>query len=970
MTKRFEQVIALICVLVCMPCVKVAAEEETGGGQGAEESEEKAKRSSGGVEPDLRKVTDTTDLASYALGPTGIIGNLWRSRRPPGKLAQVGEILDGSPASGKLAVGDVIVGIGSGEFKSDVRRELAAAITEAEKKENGGKLVLNVWRKSTGKTAPVTLTLKVMGAYSATSPWNCEKTENLIKEAAEYLVNHMPGGITGNVAVLGLLATGEKKYQDAVRGHARHAAQGEAGGPWTAGYKLVMLCEYYLATGDSSVKSGIQTIAERVARGQSRLGVYGHGYATPSGDASGYGAMMQCSTICNLGMLLATKCGINSPEVNRAVNLGEAALQWYAEKGRVPYGLMMPVYEDYESNGRTSAAAVFCDIYGNKLAAESFARCSLASYNDREGGHTGQYWSWLWGALGAARGGPEAAQVFCRETRWFTELERRTTGQHHYQPTLWSDPGKYKNWDTTGARLLWYCLPRKAIYITGKVESCFPPLTGQSLKATVDAATFDPDGHSTSELLDLLGSWSWRVRRQSADALAKRGDDVSQQVIAMMASPDRLRRLGAYLAVGKCGGQGNASMVKDRLLHVLETSKDQTEQYYALTGLRIYSGKHALGKSVAAAAPDLLRLLVRMEADRTDPIAWIQQNIVCTLWGTWGRDDWRDYNGTSQFRPENFDDSVLIPALQAGLRSPQAFDSAAKWIAHLDEKQLEPLYGDIWAIATKGAFSSQSTCQKAMAMGRFKEGLELTLKEMLRKGWGGFQRLPIACATLSLYGSNVKPHLAEMKKVYDEFVANREPDEVEHMKKSWATLQENINKNVELRSIEPFLKDKPASRMAASSKPTAGIRDNVTTSAAKAPAPKVAVQAVVSPEVLATWQARFVKKLDALAKGGKKLGVNFDGNQTGIVRGANEESIQVDLQGNVLSMPWSWVSAERRAVLAKISSSDDDVESLLVAGVLNLACNRTELAENLFSKAALVDADAVNKVRAELKLLK
>jgi hypothetical protein len=135
---------------------------------------------------------------------------------------------------------------------------------------------------------------------------------------------------------------------------------------------------------------------------------------------------------------------------------------------------------------------------------------------------------------------------------------------------------------------------------------------------------------------------------------------------------------------------------------------------------------------------------------------------------------------------------------------------------------------------------------------------------------------------------------------------------------------------------------------------------------AVAATPKPSARMALSPEALAEWQARFVKKLDALAKGGAKLKVDLGDNQDYVLRGANDASLLVSTQGSELPMPWRLLSPTYRAAVAKVAAADDDVEALLIAAVMHLACERKEQAEDLFAKAALKDADAVNVAKAAL----
>jgi hypothetical protein len=57
---------------------------------------------------------------------------------------------------------------------------------------------------------------------------------------------------------------------------------------------------------------------------------------------------------------------------------------------------------------------------------------ATAGYPSREYGHTGQGFSYLWSALGAAVGGPEAAAAFFQKASWHLDLVRRSDGSFTY----------------------------------------------------------------------------------------------------------------------------------------------------------------------------------------------------------------------------------------------------------------------------------------------------------------------------------------------------------------------------------------------------------------------------------------------------------------------------------------------------------------------------------------------------------
>ena len=138
-------------------------------------------------------------------GPTGIEGSEFKN------TIKVNSAQTKSPASGKLKKGDIIVGINGKKFGKNPKFEIAEAIDAAETREAGGSLKLNLKGNK-----EVTLTLPVLGSYSSTAPYNCPKTDKIITMLAESLLNSKrAGGGATKSGILGLLATGEKKYVDA-----------------------------------------------------------------------------------------------------------------------------------------------------------------------------------------------------------------------------------------------------------------------------------------------------------------------------------------------------------------------------------------------------------------------------------------------------------------------------------------------------------------------------------------------------------------------------------------------------------------------------------------------------------------------------------------------------------------------------------------------------------------------------------
>lgn len=837
-----------------------------------------AKAKQGAVEPDYTKGEQPMHPESpWALGATGAFGHLWPGDQ---RLIQIDSIASGSPADGKLKEFDVILGVmwpkvnpgtqvrvddicrrpgcgapskagNCGHFTWEARLALSAAIVEAE--QESGKLILNVWRPQTERvTVPpdpgsrrakpatkvvlkrplsatlvrVTLALPKKGTFSTTSPWNCEKTEALIADAAQAIVKEgLKGGIPGDLNALGLLSTGDRRYIPTVRDYARAQAKacegldimGDKGiGSWHGGYRNILLTEYYLLTKDETVLPGIKALSQYLAYGQSGVGTWSHGMADVKqnglyGPSAVYGAMNAATLPCAISLALAQKCGVTTKPVNDAVNRSRRFYLYYVNKGTVPYGEHPPALV-HDSNGKNSMAAVFFDLLGEKEATEYFTRMTLASSYDREGGHTGHFFAWQWGVLGASRGGPAAAQAFAQNTRWFTEMERRADGSSVYQYQLKGDPHKYAGWETTGQRLMQRCLPRKVLYLTGKVDSCIPPFTDAQVKEALDAGTFDPHGLSVKELLAALGNWSPVVRQSAAVELGERKDNVVESLIAMLGSPNRFARYGACTAFRYCGR--NSDQAVAALVDKIEKDKDMTLRFSAVNALPLQKREspNALGSAAKKATPALLEIAARQDPEQ-DATRMLSGAIAQMFFYAGHAKDaagfFPDGQGT-----ETLDRKLFIPAMKAWLNNP---DGAARSVAstalkHLNEKELEPLWADIYYAAKYQAPANamfangvRANAFLVLAQNRFEEGIPLGLDYLYQEGWGKFGRVPAAFNALSCYGSAMKPHLEEMRtREYEPFL-KRKPREVEACKKAWQRMLDNIDKKVEFRSLKPYL---------------------------------------------------------------------------------------------------------------------------------------------------------------------
>ena len=154
-----------------------------------------------------------------------------------------------------------------------------------------------------------------------------------------------------------------------------------------------------IETGDESVMPGLRRLALEAAKGQSIVGSWGHKFAGPDGRLQGYGMMNAPGLPLTISLILAREAGVDDAEVAEAIEKSARLIRFYAGKGAVPYGDHHPWIQTHEDNGKCSIAAVLFDLLGDRGAATFFAKMSTAGYDERERGHTGNFFNILWPIL-------------------------------------------------------------------------------------------------------------------------------------------------------------------------------------------------------------------------------------------------------------------------------------------------------------------------------------------------------------------------------------------------------------------------------------------------------------------------------------------------------------------------------------------------------------------------------------------
>ena len=758
--------------------------------------------------PDLTKgeTTGVDRKGTYNLGSTGLRG--WIYLKPathfdglqgrttaPSRQILVTHVGAKSPADGVIRVDDVIVGVAGKLFTDDARRSIAAAIQDAEKEANKGILKLSVWRA--GKTAEVQLKLRVMGTYSATAPFNCPKSQKIFDEACimldkEPLQENWAGAISG----LALLATGNPDYLPKLKEFAHKMgpptmnleSKLESGGlgAWESGYRNLFLCEYFLRTGDQDVMHAIREITVSTARGQGMYGTFGHGFAdlTPDGKLHGsippYGPVNQAGLAANMAIVMGKKCGVTDPEIDPAIERASKFFAYFVDKGTIPYGEHEP-YAFHDNNGKSAMSAVFYAMQGNRpKEAQFFAKMSIAGFKNRECGHTGQGFSYLWGALGANVGGPAAAAAFFKEASTHLDLVRRCDGSFTYDGGEQYGPGStdddtyygnssYSGLSPTATYVLTYSLALKKLCITGREATPAIALKPQEVAAAVTSGRFDLERlkMTPKQLVAAFSDWSPIVRGWAAEELAKRPEAkaMEPELIRMAEGNDMHIRQGACETLGYLKSE-KALPVFVRLL----SHDDRWLRYKAAQAIKLSNGgaRPVLPAVLTATAQTAEPLL---PINWADPVQITQGQLAAAL-----------FAGPLADTVKGSDTKLLYPAIRAIANNADGMARATLrgyFENNLTVEDVQALAPDIFAAVKTPSpadkmFSNEIRMGgfKALTKYHFKEGIEAGVDfAKTQGGHGSESRTGEIMKAIVTYGTAARGVIPQLKELIEQFNA-------------------------------------------------------------------------------------------------------------------------------------------------------------------------------------------------------
>ena len=449
----------------------------------------------------------------YNLGITGIRVEL--VEESPKQLL-VRHVFKGTPAYGRVLVGDRIIGAGRRRFMTDHRNgygmdkfgphgpilDFARALESCQLKSRRGKLSLTILRGKKQKKVELKVGVRY-GTYDKRYPDDCRKSSRILGELCDYLVKHQgKDGSWGIVphntfAPLALLATGKKKYLPAVRLNVQFHARttNSKDDSWLINWRYmaaaIVMSEYYLATGEKWVIKELQEVynflistqymdlsqvSEKVK--ESHPDAYpkdamdSHGGWGHNPGFEGYGPISMLTGQGALAFALMSRCGIKIDRRRHdaayaflARSTGKNGYVWYKDKAAGA--------DDWADMGRTGAAGIANALSPYRGSAYqkralSHARVIGAHPESFPDTHGSPIMGMAYTALAAHADAPSFRRLMDANKWWFV-LAQCPDGSFYYQPNR--DNAGYgadSRISASAVTAFILSIPKKSLHLTGK----------------------------------------------------------------------------------------------------------------------------------------------------------------------------------------------------------------------------------------------------------------------------------------------------------------------------------------------------------------------------------------------------------------------------------------------------------------------------------------------------------------------
>jgi len=449
----------------------------------------------------------------YNLGITGLRVQLLEEAP---KHLLVKHVLEDSPATRKVRPGDLLLGAGGVRFAQEHRNgygmdkfgpegpilEFAEALEASQSKAGKGRLALTLLRD--GEVRQVELKLgRKYGTFAASYPEDCKKTELILAELYEYLIEHQrEDGSWGSpvhdtFAPLALLASGNRKHLAAVeknvRMHARTTSAEDSSSliNWRYMAAAIVMSEYYLATREkwvieeleevyafliSSQYTDLSQVHERVKESHPHSlpgdSLDSHGGWGHNPGFEGYGPICMLTGQGALAFALMSYCGI---DVDRARHDAAYAFleRGTGQNGYVWYEDQAAGAGDWADMGRTGAAGIanlLSPHAGSEYRKRALAHAKVIGVHPESFPDThGSPIMGMGYAAMAANAIDGSFRSLMDANRWWFILAQCPDGSFYYQPNR--DNAGYgadSRLSATAVTAFILSIPKGSLHLTGK----------------------------------------------------------------------------------------------------------------------------------------------------------------------------------------------------------------------------------------------------------------------------------------------------------------------------------------------------------------------------------------------------------------------------------------------------------------------------------------------------------------------
>lgn len=512
----------------------------------------------------------------------GITGARGRITPESPAVMEVMYVFDKTPAAGKLAKGDQIVGVngkkfedhtfGYGQDKFGYEGPMMAIGLALESAQGGdGKLTFDILRDGKAQSVEINVGTKY-GRFSKTFPDHCDKTELMLAEMQAYLLREQgDNGLWSGrphinaFAALALLASPAPEHRAAAKRAAQ--AMAEQTGPRVTGglgnwrYTLyaIVLGEYYLATREAWVLPELVELRDALIdsqnmNGPKRLNGWGHnpGY-------EGYGPMSITTGQALTALGLMMDCGIEVDRgrydagfafLDRATN--DIGYVWYADGANRGYA-------DMGRTGISTIAHAVSPVGGSAYVdyALRSAKCIGTYPKTFADTHGSPILGIGWTAVGASID-PDALRQLMDYNAAFINLMHCPDGTFYYQPNRDGNPQDFTadpRLSATAAMALTFSVRYRSLRMMGakiQIEGVSKPELSAALRQAYELIE---DGQIAKAHRDLSAMREKLIVKADSDPVAKTDlanadamlvhldkqlDTVASKIEALMKEPDVL----------------------------------------------------------------------------------------------------------------------------------------------------------------------------------------------------------------------------------------------------------------------------------------------------------------------------------------------------------------------------------------------------------------------------------------------